>query len=182
MNDTRTIINSLLLDELFSDYQEVLGEDYDAYRNHCLRVYNFCCALARKREVDLDKIAVAVFYHDLGIWTESTFDYLPASQLLARNYLEKNGKGEWRSEIEAMIGEHHKLTRYKKHPEWLVELFRKADWIDITGGLLRFKLQDDFVTDVLDEFPNAGFHRKLVKLAVERFKSHPLSPLPMMKL
>ncbi|NHQ59980.1 HD domain-containing protein [Chlorobium sp. BLA1] len=182
MYDTTSVINSLLLDDLFSGYQEVLGEDYDAYRNHCLRVFNFCCALARKREVDLDKIAVAVFFHDLGIWTEKSFDYLPASQLLARSYLEKNGKGDWQSEIEAMIGEHHKLTRYKEHPEWLVELFRKADWIDMTGGLLRFRLKDDFVTDVLEAFPNAGFHRKLVQLAVERFKSHPFSPLPMMKL
>jgi len=182
MNNTTTIIDSLLLDDLFSEYRVVLGEDYDAYRNHCLRVFNFCCGLARKREVEVDKIAVAVFFHDLGIWTKHTFDYLPSSQLLARNYLEKSGKGDWIAEVEAMIGEHHKLTRYKDHPEWLVELFRKADWIDMTGGLLRFKLQDEFVTDVLDAFPNAGFHRKLVQLAGERFKSHPFSPLPMLKL
>jgi hypothetical protein len=173
---------SIVLDDLFAGYKEVLGEDYAAYRNHCLRVFNFCCALARKREVDVDKIAVAVFFHDLGIWSEKTFDYLEPSQRLAAQYLEKSGRSEWHDEIEAMIGEHHKLTSYKKNPSWLVEVFRKADWIDISGGLLRFKLPDDFVTDVLDAFPNAGFHKKLLRLAGERLKTHPFSPLPMMKL
>ena len=80
-----------------------------------------------------------------------------------------------------MIGEHHKFTRYRNNPSWLVEPFRKADWIDLSGGLLRYRLPDDFVADVLDAFPNAGFHAMLAKLTIKRLKSHPLSPLPMMK-
>jgi hypothetical protein len=182
MNASLTVSQSSLLDELFSGYQQLLKDDYKAYRNHCLRVFNFCCALSGSKPTDTDKIAVAVFFHDLGIWTEHTFDYLAASQHLSRLYLEKSGRSEWQSEIDAMIGQHHKLTRYKKSPEWLVEPFRKADWIDMSGGMLRFKLPDDFVTDVLEAFPNAGFHKKLFQLAIERLKTHPFSPLPMVKL
>ncbi|TLU87767.1 MAG: HD domain-containing protein [Chlorobium sp.] len=180
--DRDVIPQSILLDEVLSTYRQQLGLDYDAYRNHCMRVFNFCMAFAGDQADGEDKIAIAALFHDLGIWSDSTFDYIVPSQLLARRYLEKSGQTEWIDEIEAMIGEHHKITRYRKNESWLVEAFRKADWIDLSGGLLRFRLPDDFVTDVLEAFPNAGFHKKLVMLSSERLKTHPFSPLPMMKL
>ena len=171
-----------LLDEVLEEYRQPLGPDYNAYRNHCMRVFNFCLALAGDKAVAAEnKIAIAAAFHDLGIWTEKTFDYLPSSQLLAQRYLEKSFKASWCKEIEAMIGEHHKLTRYRANPQWLVEVFRKADRIDLSGGLLRYRLKDDFVSDVLDAFPNAGFHALLAQLMLKRLKSHPLSPLPMVK-
>jgi len=173
---------SVLLDEVLPTYQQVLTVDYNAYRNHCMRVFNFCIALAGDSADAENKIAIAALFHDLGIWTDNTFDYILPSQQLARDYLEKSGRVAWCDEINTMIGEHHKLTRYRASPSSLVEPFRKADWIDVSGGLLRFRLPDDFVTDVLEAFPNAGFHKKLVTLSVERLKTHPFSPLPMMKL
>ena len=175
------VTGSIVFDELFPRYQAVLGADFDAYKNHCLRVFNFCRVLAGK-EADADKIAIATFFHDIGIWTDNTFDYLIPSQLLCRRYLEQTGRGEWSDEIDAMISEHHKLTHYEANPSWLVEAFRKADWIDMTGGLLRCRLPDDFITDVIYALPNAGFHKKLVALFIARLKTHPFNPLPMMKL
>ena len=177
------LTDSALLDEVLATYRQELRVDYDAYRNHCMRVFNFCLALSGDRMADVEeKIAIASLFHDLGIWTDKTFDYILPSQLLARRYLEKSDRAAWCDEIDAMIGEHHKLTRYRANASTLVEAFRKADWIDVSGGLLRFRLPDDFVTDVLEAFPNAGFHKKLLALSVERLKTHPFSPLPMMKL
>ena len=176
------LLESILLDEVLATFRQVLRVDYDAYRNHCMRVFNFCLALAGDSADAEHKIAIAALFHDLGIWTDNTFDYILPSQRLARHYLEKSGHAVWCDEINAMIGEHHKLTRYRANSSSLVEPFRKADWIDVSGGMLRFRLPDDFVTDVLEAFPNAGFHKKLVALSVERLKTHPFSPLPMMKL
>ncbi len=175
---------SILLDELLADYRDILGADYDAYRNHCLRIFNFCSALSRsstdtERE---DKIAVAATFHDLGIWTDKTFDYIKPSQQLARRYLERADRVAWSDEIDAMISEHHKIRKYELNPAWLVEPFRKADWIDISAGMLRFRLPDNFVIDVIYGIPNAGFHKKLALLALERIKAHPFSPFPMVKL
>ena len=172
---------SALLDELLAGYKPQLALDYDAYRNHCMRLFNFCMALAGDDKAAEDKIAIAAVFHDLGIWTENTLDYLAPSQLLAQRYLEKSFKASWCKEIDAMISEHHKITRYKENPAWLVEAFRKADLIDLSGGLIRFRLPDDFVSDVLDAYPNAGFHKILARLAIKRLKTNPLSPLPMMK-
>ena len=179
--EMNVVHESVLLDELLAGYRPVLALDYDAYRNHCMRLFNFCSALAGESGAADQKIAIAAAFHDLGIWTENTFDYLAPSQLLARCYLEKNFKASWCNEIDAMIGEHHKLTRYRDNPSWLVEPFRKADLIDLSGGLIRFRLPDDFVSDVLDAYPNAGFHKMLARLAVKRLKTNPFSPLPIMK-
>lgn len=81
-----------------------------------------------------------------------------------------------------MIDHHHKLLPYNAHSEWLVEPFRKADWVDVSKGILKHGLPPAFVAELLGTFPNAGFHKRLVALSVERLRTHPFSPLPMMKL
>jgi hypothetical protein len=173
--------NPPLFDDLFESYRKTLGEDFEAYRNHCCRVFNFCCALSGRASETREPISIAAFFHDLGIWTDSTFDYLAPSVRHAREYLARTGRAAWQDEIEAMIEHHHKLRTYRLNQSWLVEPFRKADWIDVSMGMLRFKLSDDFVVDVLDAFPNAGYHNKLLRLVGERMKTHPFSPLPMVR-
>ena len=62
-----------------------------------------------------------------------------------------------------------------------VETFRRADWIDVSNGMLRFGLPRAVVREVRRTFPDAGFHRRLLQLTLRRFRRHPLSPLPMMR-
>ena len=81
-----------------------------------------------------------------------------------------------------MIEQHHKLRTYKANPGWLVEPFRKADWVDVSRGRLSFGLPAAFVAETLSTFANAGFHKRLVALTKQRLKTHPFSPLPMMRL
>ncbi|NTU67399.1 MAG: HD domain-containing protein [Chlorobiaceae bacterium] len=170
-----------LIDALFEPYRQTLGSDFDGYRNHSIRVFNFCRALSGNHPDDEGKIALAAVFHDLGIWTDMTFDYLPHSRRLARAWLEKNGRDAWIDEIDRIIEQHHKITAFNANPAWLVEPFRKADLVDLSGGLVRFRLDDEFVREVLEEFPNAGFHKTLLRLSIQRMKSHPCNPLPMMK-
>jgi hypothetical protein len=171
-----------LLDELLQHHAAVLGDDFTAYRNHTYRVVNFCSALSTYDPVSLEKMAIAAAFHDLGIWTDGTFDYLPPSERLARAYLVARGKAEWSSEIREMIHEHHKITGYKPNPNWLVEAFRRADLVDVSLGIITFGLPRKFVREVLSTFPNAGFHKRLIQLTFSRLLSHPLSPLPMYRL
>lgn len=173
--------NPPIIPELLEPYRKALGPDFDGYRNHCLRMCNFCLALCGLGDKHEEKVAIAATFHDLGIWTGNTFDYLPHSMRLAGSYLRESGRNDWIEEILAMIEQHHKLTAYEENPEWLVEPFRKADLVDLSGGLIRFRLNDDFVREVLETFPNAGFHKTLVMLSWKRMKSHPRNPLPMMK-
>jgi hypothetical protein len=176
-----TVQRPELIPELLEPYRAMLGTDFEGYVNHCFRVWNFCLALAGEGDEREVRIAVATVFHDLGIWSGRTFDYVPHSKKLARGYLEKTGRGEWIDEILSMIGEHHKLTQWKENPAWIVEPFRKADLIDISGGLIRFGMDDEYVREVLEEFPNEGFHKTLLRLALDRVRTHPFSPLPMVK-
>jgi len=169
------------VDEVLQAYASELGHDFTAYRNHVYRVMNLCAAIA-KDHADLEKIAVAAVFHDLGIWTSKTFDYIAPSVALAREYLAAHGRVEWIAEIETMLEEHHKITTYALNPASLVEPFRRADWIDVTRGLRAFGVPRPFIESVFAMWPDAGFHWRLVKLALGRLRAHPLTPLPMVKL
>jgi hypothetical protein len=170
------------LDELLQHHVQALGKDFTPYRNHTYRVINFCAALTGNNPESLQKMAIAAVFHDLGIWTHGTFDYLSPSMKLAQDHLMQKGNVAWVPEIDAMILEHHKITRYKANPEWLVESFRKADWVDVSMGIITFGLRRDFLQEVFSTFPKAGFHMRLVQLSLRRLLTHPWSPLPMMRL
>jgi hypothetical protein len=118
----------------------------------------------------------------MAIWTDGTFDYLQPSVTLATNYLVHSGRETWTTEISAMILEHHKISRYRGNPSWLVESFRRADWVDVTRGLITFGLPQSLLHAIFSTWPSAGFHKRLVQLELTRLRTHPLNPLPMVRL
>ena len=170
-----------IVEEVLHDHASKLGHDLIAYRNHVYRVVNLCLAIVGDSRVELDKIAVAAVFHDLGIWTNHTFDYIAPSVAIARQHLAARGMADWTPEVEAMIIDHHKITPSHANLHSLVESFRRADWIDVTRGLRRFGLPRKVIASVAAKWPNAGFHRRLVQLTMDQFWKHPLNPLPMVK-
>jgi hypothetical protein len=170
-----------IVDSVLDQYASALGHDFVPYRHHVYRVLNLCVALAGG-DADLEKIATASVFHDLGIWTDHTFDYIAPSVSLARAYLTSHARAEWVADVEAMILNHHKITRADADSRSLVEAFRRADWVDVTRGVRRFGLSRTFIKSVFGAWPDAGFHWRLVELAADRFRHHPLTPLPMVKL
>jgi hypothetical protein len=169
------------VEEVLNNHASALAHDLIPYRNHVYRVVNLCLAIEGDSHVELEKIAVAAVFHDLGIWTNHTFDYIAPSVAIAREHLAARGRADWIPEIEAMIVDHHKITSSRAHSPSLAESFRQADWIDVTRGLRRFGLPRTFVASVTAMWPSAGFHRRLVELTIDRWWKHPLNPLPMVK-
>ena len=158
----RGLLTSLpTVEEVLGDHASQLGHDLLAYRNHVYRVVNLCLAIVGDSHVELDKLAVAAVFHDLGIWTNHTFDYIAPSVAIAHKHLAARGMADCTPEIERMIVDHHKVTASRANPQWLVESFRRADWIDVSRGLRRFGLPRTFFAD--------------------RFWKSPLNPLPMVK-
>jgi len=170
-----------LLDDILGQWREQLGADFVPYRNHVYRIAHFCFALRDCSEDERRKIIIAGAFHDLGIWSDSTVDYLPPSVLRAREYLTANSLQDWSEEIELMVGEHHKLRAYRDARFPLVEVFRKADLVDVSLGMVRLGVPRRIVREVRAAFPNSGFHRRLMRLAGEWFSQHPLSPPPFFK-
>ena len=129
----------------------------------------------------IEKIAIAAAFHDLGIWTDLTFDYLAPSARLAREYLTRAGLVEWIPEMTEIIAGHHKISKHDGRDEWLVEPFRRADWMDVSLGLRTFGLSRRLFEATLSLWPRAGFHRRLVQFTLRRACTHPWSPLPMVR-
>jgi hypothetical protein len=175
------------LDDVLSQYAAQLGGDFEAYRNHAYRVANFCWVLAAPKGDSSDSemlstISLAAGFHDLGIWTDDTFDYLSPSQRLAREWLSSKGREDCLGEVGAMICQHHKVTPYRGSEGGLVEMFRRADWADVSKGLVAPGLPREFLREVFEEFPNAGFHQRLLQLSFKQLLRHPFNPLPMLRL
>jgi hypothetical protein len=168
------------IEGVLKDHATALRNDFCAYRNHVYRIVNLCVALAGRSQ--LEKIAVAAVFHDLGIWTNGTFDYIAPSIALAHDYLATRAREDWSAEIEGMIADHHKITPSTVDPNSLIEAFRRADWIDVTRGLRGFGIPRPFIARLFATWPDAGFHWRLLTLTLNRFRSHPLTPLPMVRL
>jgi hypothetical protein len=169
------------LESILNEWREAIGNQYEPYKNHVYRVLNFCFALHQCSEEDKQKLIITGCFHDIGIWSDDTIDYLEPSIELAKKYLKEKSKEEWSDEIELMIDLHHKFRTVKNCEYPLVEVFRKGDWVDVSKGMRSFGLPMTYVKSVLNKFPNLGFHKNLTRLTREEFKRHPFNPLPMMK-
>ena len=76
---------------------------------------------------------------------------------------------------------HHKMSRYSCLHKETVETFNRADWIDVSKGILKFKLNQNDIFHKNKDYPNLDFHGFLAVQTIKNlFKSH-LKPLPMFK-
>lgn len=170
-----------LVEKILRPWHSDLGNDLRPYRNHVYRVIHFSLALRVSDDEERRKVIIATCFHDLGIWSGQTFDYLPPSLAAARDYLRQNGLDQWSAEVELMIDQHHKLRPFRDNRFPLVELLRRADLIDVSLGIRRFGLPRGYVKQVRQTFPNAGFHERLVRLVWDGLRHRPLNPLPFYK-
>jgi hypothetical protein len=170
------------LDAILGENSIALERDVPPNRNHKHRVANLCLARSPRGADALEKIAIAAKFHDLGIWTDHTLDDLAPSVRLASVWVADSGKSAWTQEMAEMILWHHKITRYRAGGYWLVEPFRRADWVDVTRGLLTFGTPRTFIAELHAKWPDAGFHTRLVQLELGHLRKHPLNPPPVFRL
>ena len=168
-----------LVDELLAPFTPALGPDFLGYRNHVQRVLNHYQALSGGARPP-DTVLLAAPFHDLGIWTAGTFDYLAPSVQLAQAHLAAQQLEQHGPEVEALINEHHKLRRYRGPHEARVECYRRADLVDVSLGVVRFGLPMAHLHAVRVAFPDAGFHWRLATLTARQLLRTPLRPLPML--
>ncbi|HSF88472.1 MAG TPA: hypothetical protein VLA46_03590 [Saprospiraceae bacterium] len=168
-----------IIEHILQTHRQDIGIDFAKYRNHVYRVFHNCLLIDNDKG-SLEKYAIASAFHDIGIWTNHTIDYLDPSIKEAELYLIQSGKQSMAEEIQLMIYWHHKVTRYEG-PYKTVAHFRKADWIDVSLGWLTFGHDRRKIETLRNAFPNKGFHLYLLKQIAYNFFRHPFNPLPMFK-
>lgn len=168
----------IVLDTELDKFSVAVGDEMDAYRNHCLRVLSFAVAhlggvkMVSSKSVDV--MALALAYHDLGLWSDGALDYLePSARQLEASTRETVEDEDVFSANDiatarAIITEHHKLTDYHSDDKGinanLVNAIRKGDWADFTIGIVRFGLPAGFVESAYTKIPEAGFHMILTTM------------------
>ncbi|WP_433681028.1 hypothetical protein [Nocardia sp. CA-119907] len=161
-----------------------LGSDRVAYTNHVLRVLELCDLLAGGSvpvPSTREEYLTAAAFHDLGIWTAGTFDYLAPSADLALQWLDQIDRPDLADLVVAMIDHHHKIRPAGSSTD-PIEIFRRADAIDVEFGLLgRFGVPRSTYRALAKRYPDKGFHRRLVQLVARRIRTNPTSPLPMLE-
>jgi hypothetical protein len=120
-----------LLDDTLGAFAGALGSDRLAYTHHVKRVLNYYEHLDAGPECPR-QVLIAAIFHDLGIWTAGTFDYLPPSLKLADDYCAQGVDGHLAREVAAIITYHHKQTPYRGQFAHTVETFRRADLVDVS--------------------------------------------------
>jgi hypothetical protein len=171
-----------LIDEALEVWQPALGAAGKAYRGHVYRVFNFARSLLGSERHD-GELALASAFHDIGIWSDATFDYLEPSIRRAGDHLRARQLGLPVDLIADLIRNHHLLRRVRGGGEaHVIEAFRRADLTDVSRGLLRGALDAGFLREVVAAFPYAGFHGALLREALSWCLRHPLRPLPTLRL
>jgi len=170
-----------LVDDILASHEEALGPDLPGYRNHVTRVLHFLFAIAPELRASEEPVLIAAAFHDLGIWTDRTFDYLAPSSRLAHDYLTAHGLDPLWQEVDLIIQQHHKVRSYRGPFSLSVESFRRADLVDVSLGLIRFGLTPQFIQSVRGVLPDAHFHARLLAFTSHQFLRTPLRPLPMVR-
>jgi hypothetical protein len=170
------------VDVILDPYKEVIGNDFEGYKNHVYRV--LYCYFQLNPSIsanDKEKAIIASCFHDLGLWTKQTVAYLEPSIDLAVAYIKDKLQDDYIPEVTLLISEHHKLSTYTGEYANNVELFRRADLADFSYGLALGKIPRSFYKELLKAFPDKGFHWMLFKGALAWFSKHPLTMPPFMK-
>lgn len=181
-----------VVDSILTNYADALGQDLQGYRNHIHRVLAFYRALSATTHAGANAdggappmaVLIAAAFHDIGIWTDRTFDYLEPSAARAQRYLQQRGlDAELGPQVHALIVHHHKLRPFHADTPWAVsvERWRRADLIDVSLGVIRFGLPRATVRGIQQRYPDAGFHRRLAALTLRQFCRTPWRPLPMLR-
>lgn len=166
------------IDSILSPYLEIIGSDI-GYVNHTKRMLLYALELQDLDDIQKEKFIIAVAFHDLGIWTAQSFDYLDPSVALAQQYLKEHNKLDYEKDVVAMIDLHHKLTPIEDNE--LAELFRKVDMVDVYWGAVSFGIDKQKMKEIKKAFPNNGFHLTLIKWFGKRLLEKPWNPMPMLK-
>ena len=160
--DIKIITYSNVVESSLAMYKDLIGTDYNGYRNHIYRVLTYSRHFLDGDESNIDVIASALVYHDIGLWTAGTLAYLEPSAQLARAKCAGTFTPEQLKLQEDIINHHHKIWPYTESGGRIIEAVRKADWIDASYGILNKGMPRSYIVKVQSALPAAGFYDTLM--------------------
>jgi hypothetical protein len=117
-------------------------------------------------------LGIALAYHDVALWTDGALDYLdPSVKQMDTHVSDPTDSILSKEELkiaDIIIQEHHKVTSYSAGKNAtvneLVNVARKADWADLTFGVVRWDIHAGLIQAAYDTVPELGFHIMLANM------------------
>lgn len=168
------------MDTYLSKYKQDFGAAHDVYRNHCLRVLSFARHILvtetgfdeEQAESAMPVMEIALAYHDMGLFTDLSLEYLEPSAARAEKDLEGTLSADEIKLVRDIIVWHHKVFPWSGEDERstaIVNAVRKGDWVDATtcllgGSFVRKGLSAADVVATHTALPEMGFGSFLAAL------------------
>jgi HD superfamily phosphohydrolase len=144
---------------------------------HSLRVFLIAERLAQDldRRVDREVLLCASLLHDVGAYPLAATDdvYTADGRRFAADVLERFRWPEIRMRaLGDAIERHHELTQQWEYgPE--TELLRRADLIDVSGGIVPFELSRPWLRGLFTAVPRDGLYGELAKIVMQMLRERP---------
>lgn len=161
------ITHSERIETLLTPFKDVIGDDFEGYRNHLYRVLTYTLHFLEGDEQHREVIETALVYHDISLWADKALAYVAPSSQRA---LEANQNNHWGHDpqlLHDLIFYHHKIFPFKGPNAKVVNAFRKADWIDATQGVIKKGMLVPHIEQVKAALPAVGFYDTLMRLGPE---------------
>jgi hypothetical protein len=171
------------IDGVLESWMQRLGTDFAGYRNHVYRVFNYARVLTKDAGRDSEIIAVASAFHDLGVWTHSTLDYLepiraPCHRARVRRRAPNVGaydRADDRHAPQAAAVSRRGGTARRGIPA-------RGPLRPRVRGAVRAGVDRGYARELNARFPDEGFRGGIARLLLGWMVTHPRRPLPMMRL
>jgi hypothetical protein len=162
--DITVITFDKTVEKHLSRFKNVIGEDYEGYKGHIYRVLTYTLHFLSGNEENRDLIALALVYHDIALWTDSTLAYIePSVAQFEKRMKSFNLSSKQENLVRNLIYWHHKTTPYHGTDEEIVNALIKSDLLDASYGFITNGMPRGNINKVMSAIPEAGFHMTLAK-------------------
>jgi hypothetical protein len=174
-----SIASSAAERDALASLRTATGEVGGPMERHSLRVRHLAAELAARRHwvIDGEVLTVAAILHDIGLYPGVSRGgvYTADGAALARELAARHGWSAARTDTcAAAIDRHHDLRSQAAFGHE-VEALRLGDLIDVSGGLVRFGLEREWVRRLRNHVPVAGLGRELARELGRALRERPLT-------
>lgn len=159
--EIKIVTSNEIIDTFLDRYKAKIGNDLPGYKNHLYRVLTYSLHYLNGDTTFLPQIGIALVYHDIGLWTDSTLAYLEPSSIRAESEGSAGFNAEETQLVKDIIYWHHKITPFQGPHENIVNAVRRSDWIDASKGVIPQGMPRSLINQVNTAIPAAGFHDTL---------------------
>ena len=159
--------------------RELTGETDGPMERHSTRCFLIGEKLAAdaNKEIDREVLLIAAWIHDLGLYEGASEGGAYVTD--GRHYAERMlaGKPGWDDARIRLCGDtierHHELrSQWEAGNE--VELLRRADRVELSGGLIRYGLTRQWLKELGERVPREGTYGEITRMVLRGMRERPL--------